>query len=453
MSSRRRQALLAATPKAFGQAELSHYWVPGQLVQGLGQSSFAWAEQRGTGDDFVQTDAARQPDQTVDNNLDTWSYVSGNDDQMEIVSPSASMRGTGVLYISGWFLWNGYDTIFRFFWEQGVASVPGTRGWFLRKRNTVDLFEFAYTTDGTNFDNDGLLALPVTPGWHFVELVIDPLNANRDARVQVWQDRVQISIAHNGEVIATLHDSNQNIRLGNDNGTSVFDGRVGSQYFVRNTLPTDAARDALFSYSPPTILTVPQSRELIVFDGDSLTAGTGATTPGLAYPIQFRELVNTIAPSWTVFNKGVGSESMANLVTNYPAKVAPVFDLNPGRYDRKIVVVWEAVNGLVDGDTPAEMADDYEAYVTLAKATGWEVYVGTNPPSGGSGNPDLLTLNQLVRDNFVSWGADGLIDFGAISELTPAGNTANPTHYVDLTHLTDVGYALLAELAESILNV
>jgi hypothetical protein len=191
---------------------------------------------------------------------------------------------------------------------------------------------------------------------------------------------------------------------------------------------------------------------MAVFTGDSITAGTGVTAQNFAYPGQAQVLLNAIVPGrWTVLNKGVGGLAMDEMVDAYPADIAPLFTMNMNRYRRRVLVSWEAVNMLRDGHTPQEVADSYEEYVGLAKATGWEMYVGTCPTTTAS-EPEpanIAALNALILANGAAWGADGILGFGAMS-LTMFGQDGSD--YFDATHLNDAGSAKLATLLKPALD-
>ena len=169
---------------------------------------------------------------------------------------------------------------------------------------------------------------------------------------------------------------------------------------------------------------LPATRNLLVADGNSRTAGLGSTKTFNAYPIALRDLLNADGGAlWTVLNKGIGGEAMDELAASYSTRIAPLFTIQPGYYARRVLVVCEAVNMLRDGHSAAQVAVSTAAYVTAAEATGWEVILLEEPPSPD----DVDSVNALI-------GAD-------VDQPTLVAHGEEGTDYDDATHLNDSGYA------------
>jgi hypothetical protein len=244
-------------PSAIG---LSRFWLPGELVTNLGATNFEWGEQTLSADDFAQTTVNRQPDQATDNGQAVWDYFPSTDPvgtggpMMEITTPSAGLGGTGILYAAAWVRWDNLDFTFRFIFDRGTTSAAN-KGWFFRRRNEPNLFQLTWSTDGVNFDNDTLLIPTIDMSvYRFVEIVVDPLQANDDLRTQVWFDRVQQSLIHTLTNAAAMHDSNEPFRVGGDFGGTNLEGRLGPVYVQRDGVPSDINRDNLFAFLAPKAL-------------------------------------------------------------------------------------------------------------------------------------------------------------------------------------------------------
>lgn len=114
------------------------------------------------------------------------------------------------------------------------------------------------------------------------------------------------------------------------------------------------------------------------------------------------------------------------------------------------LIFFEWRNSLAGGTTIADEKVKIADYCTQAQTAGFFVWLATAPPTADGVSSGVDEINTWVRENWESM-ADGLIDFAAIPELTPAGVTLNPTYYSDATHLTDAGYALMATVAQTAL--
>ena len=184
--------------KAFhpDQAGLTRFWLPGELVTGLGTAGFEWGEQTGSDDDFVQATTSRQPNQTTDNGTDTWEFTSANNDMIQVASPSAGMTGTGEVYLAFWAKWNTLDATFDVLFDQGTRDSASDKGFGLQKRNSTTLLELVWSSDGTNNDNTARVDVAGLDAWMFYETVLKPTDVTDDIRTQLWMNRVQESLTH-----------------------------------------------------------------------------------------------------------------------------------------------------------------------------------------------------------------------------------------------------------------
>lgn len=135
-------------------------------------------------------------------------------------------------------------------------------------------------------------------------------------------------------------------------------------------------------------------------DGDSITAGTGVTTPW----------TQLIPPqTYVIHNVAVPGETLATMVANYSANVAPFFKVG----HKNLIVLWGGTNDIEQGATPATTYSRLTTYVSQAHATGFKVIVTTMLSRGvpGNGNFDAQknALNALIFANTA--GADGIVSF------------------------------------------
>lgn len=202
----------------------------------------------------------------------------------------------------------------------------------------------------------------------------------------------------------------------------------------------------------PLVTTIPR----IVFDGDSLVAGTGALPfnmfpNGGDYPSQ---VVGALDPRGTYSNLGVGGETLATMLTNAPAAVDPL--LTAG--SNNIVVIAGGSNDIQAGTSPTTIYNTLTAYCKARRAAGWRVIVGTVGPRTDSGNgatfeTNRLALNTLIRGNWPTI-ADGIADWGADPNIgLNAAQSTDLAYYAgDGAHLNWRGYAIRAGYALSALS-
>ena len=181
---------------------------------------------------------------------------------------------------------------------------------------------------------------------------------------------------------------------------------------------------------------------LIVFDGNSLTAGYTVTRDN-AYPAQCVAQSPTPVVS---FNKGLNSATTRALVKRAPAEIDSLFS-----NDRKwnVVVMWEASNALAEGASAKGALAGYKKYAADRHSKGWKVIMLSVLPRsvGAYGTPAEFEqkrqeFNHLLRSDH-TW-LDGFVDIGADPVLGHAGADADKRYYADGVHLTSSGYAIVA---------
>lgn len=183
---------------------------------------------------------------------------------------------------------------------------------------------------------------------------------------------------------------------------------------------------------------------LIVFAGNSLTAGTNASSTEQFYPNQCMRLLRSGEP---FLNFGTPSQTTPQMITAATTQVDPAYDAN-----RKCVVVaWEGLNDLFAGSTAAQAYANLVSYYGARKAKGFVVIAATiidcqNGSKPGSFDTDRATVNANLLANYLTWG-HAVADLAAQPELSNANDT---TYFsTDKTHLTDAGYAVVASVVRT----
>ncbi len=197
-------------------------------------------------------------------------------------------------------------------------------------------------------------------------------------------------------------------------------------------------------------VTLTTANSLVVFDGNSLTAGQGATSgqnsdppTGTIYPAV---CLGYLGSKWMARNFGVSGQTTPDMSADAATQTDPLYSASN---TRNVVVGWEITNDLFFGASAADAYTNYVTYCQARQAVGWRVPAVTVLPRSEAGTPagfeaDRQTVNANIRANWRSF-ADSLADIASDSRIGPAGSQTNPTYYGDLVHLTDAGYAIVAQ--------
>ena len=179
----------------------------------------------------------------------------------------------------------------------------------------------------------------------------------------------------------------------------------------------------------------------IVFDGDSLTAGSTATDP---YPSQ---LMRVFHPGVKWVNLGIGGQRLQEMLANAPAKVDPLFRPDLGQ---NVVVIWGGTNDMRHwAHTPETVYSRLRQYCLERRAAGYTVVVLTMlPRTDGAYPPNLeayrQTLNRFIRATWPGF-ADALVDVGTDRLIGLLGCEVDTSFYSpDRVHLNNTGLSVVA---------
>jgi hypothetical protein len=184
----------------------------------------------------------------------------------------------------------------------------------------------------------------------------------------------------------------------------------------------------------------------VVFDGNSLTFGQGATA-GMDYPTQ---TIGILGNGYDKRNFGVVGQTTAQMLSDAVNQVDGVYS---GFKPRNICVGWEITNSLYNSVATNSIYTDYSTYCTVRRARGFKVVAVTCLPRNNPGTPAGFEaarqgLNASIRANWTSY-ADALADVGADPTIGDSGDENDTTYYQsDKVHLTDAGYAIVAGIVE-----
>ncbi|HEX2939676.1 MAG TPA: SGNH/GDSL hydrolase family protein, partial [Rhodopila sp.] len=170
----------------------------------------------------------------------------------------------------------------------------------------------------------------------------------------------------------------------------------------------------------------------LVFDGDSISAGWGATSGhGLDAEVAAR-----VGEPVVVHNVAVGGRPVLQCLQLYPKLVAPLFD--PAT--RHNVIVFHAGdNDIAQGHGAQQTYAAFSSYVAAAHQQGWKIVVSTElrrfdfPPPQFD---ELETYNRLLRENAA--GADAVVDLSQDVRLAEASHRNDHTLFSpDRVHPAD----------------
>ena len=181
---------------------------------------------------------------------------------------------------------------------------------------------------------------------------------------------------------------------------------------------------------------------VLVFDGDSIAIGVGAS-PGRTLAEQVLPLLPAGVKSRVV---GAGGRPVKDCLARFDGDVRPLFDARAGH---NVIFFHAGDNDVTQGSNGRQAYAALSAYVARAHGQGWKVVVSTEMqrfdlPQAMQGELDVY--NALVRANGA--GADGMADFGGDATVGGVAVRRDPTYYtMDGVHPADAGYAVLAGLA------
>lgn len=176
----------------------------------------------------------------------------------------------------------------------------------------------------------------------------------------------------------------------------------------------------------------------IICDGNSLTFGAGISAPEKSYPSRLQAFF----PGVTIENLGVGGQSSRQVEADAADQVDSLFTPDA------VVIFWEGINSFYGDHDSAAAAYAYAVkYISDRKKAGFKTVIVT---AMASENPLLASMgyrafeaeyNALIRENAA--GADIVVDLALEKRLS---DSTDLSYFAsDYIHMTDEGYALVAE--------
>jgi hypothetical protein len=189
----------------------------------------------------------------------------------------------------------------------------------------------------------------------------------------------------------------------------------------------------------------PQTRGIIVCDGDSIVEGSFGTYLQ-SWPRRMESLLQRPAVIYNVANGGGTFSTQTSFITSRWNGLYN--DANP--FNKLVISV--GTNDLAADHTAATVYADLQTYLTTVRTAGWagEIYGATIMPRGGfvTGNREAnrLAYNALLRANWAALGLTGIIDIASDPTMGAAGVYNDDTLFGDTTHPNDGGIAYEAQI-------
>jgi lysophospholipase L1-like esterase len=177
-----------------------------------------------------------------------------------------------------------------------------------------------------------------------------------------------------------------------------------------------------------------------VFDGDSITAGIGATTASAVYPYKAAQTLGLAFGQW--MNIGVGGDTVLNMHSRAPTWLDPV----AGIVGKKVkVAAFEWYNQRGASPTPRNNSLTYIA----ARRTALTLMCWGTSTDNSDAAPDQnrVDYNTYFDANHGAGVMDSYVALHADANIGVEGSfLSNPGNWSDIVHLSDAGYTFLANL-------
>jgi lysophospholipase L1-like esterase len=186
--------------------------------------------------------------------------------------------------------------------------------------------------------------------------------------------------------------------------------------------------------------TAHQPCDVIVFDGDSVSAG-GRASPGDGLDIQFMHALGSPA---RLYNIAIAGRPVIDCLTRFDQAVVPLKD---SQARLNLIVFHAGDNDIAKHYSAAQTYQAFTRYVALAHAQGWKVVVSAELPRPDfppAQEAELEAYNRYLLQNKAS--ADVVVNpntdprFGDLKD-----RDGSLVFSFDKIHPNDAGYAILGQ--------
>ncbi|TIW28690.1 MAG: SGNH/GDSL hydrolase family protein [Mesorhizobium sp.] len=234
------------------------------------------------------------------------------------------------------------------------------------------------------------------------------------------------------------------IAFGHHVSTASFDGEfdfIAAVVYNATLSDADCLLVEAALYAQCGVQTV--ANNLIIFDGDSRTEGSGHTLN----QTWVKRTMATISKASHGIDMGVGGQTLQTMAGAVASRVAALYD---GTYAKNIVVVGgAAVNDFTAGRTGAQAWADLQTYVAGMNAN-QQLIIGTCPfrsTESGTARTDYNALlianyNRLQPGSGLVTGPTNTV----LVDVAASSVTQYPADYIDIVHNNDAGHQKWAAL-------
>lgn len=174
--------------------------------------------------------------------------------------------------------------------------------------------------------------------------------------------------------------------------------------------------------------------QILVFEGDSNTAGAG-TTSGNSYPSQ---TLQKLGGNYLLSNLGIGGQTSADMLANSPTNYPGIVGAN------SIFVLLAGINDIQQHRDGVSINNNVQQIIDYVQSLGCtRIVVGTYPTYAGilpTDNANRLLANQLIRNNAAANGY-----FVADHATLPQMSVWSGQYWFDYIHWTNEGAGIVAE--------
>lgn len=269
-----------------------------------------------------------------------------------------------------------------------------------------------------------------------------------------------ISYPNSSNLVFQNGDSNKQISAGTyavnkanlgsrPGGSSLMNGKIA--FFGKTSVQVNPTQYIQIINTLDNYYNILEDSKYIVFEGDSLTYGIGATL-STAYPTQLIQNLESTHGETIRFSDVSTSGTRWRYVegpTYYTSDLntTPILSINKISNSNKLVCIWLGTNDLVEGTSASTLISNLTTYINKRIANGCTKFVVFDIIVR-SGMPEVqrLAYNSALSTLAVQ-GAT--IKHCALANDSRLNDYTNLTYFgSDQIHLTQAGYGAVAELAK-----
>jgi lysophospholipase L1-like esterase len=218
-------------------------------------------------------------------------------------------------------------------------------------------------------------------------------------------------------------------------------GTLAALVLVGASQPPEQPRTGASSPECREHRTLPRPCNVIVFDGDSISAG-GRATPGNGLDIQFMLALGSPA---RLYNIAVAGRPVIDCLTRFDQGIVPLKD---PQARLNLIVFHAGANDIAKRHSAAQTYQAFTNYVALAHTQGWKVVMSAELP-----RPDFLPAQEAELEAYNRYllenkaGADVVVNVNADRRFGDLKDRdGSPVFSFDKIHPNDAGYAIFGQL-------